>query len=362
MDAIQTFFHTRKSELKLGLRVTAAALLSLVLALLLNLALPLWAVITSVVVTQASVGRSLKASRDYLVGTLGGAVYGGIIAVLIPHSGEGPLLIVLVLIVAPLAFLAAINPAYSVATVTALIVLLLPTISHDGPLASAIERLLGVVLGAVVGMLVSFLILPARAHDQVRAGAANTLDVMALTLNKLLGSTAYGGELDDLLQSLGPQLNSLAETGKEADRERGALLSVGPDPETLLRAMFRLRHDLVTLGRIDFLALPTEIRELIRDPLERVRQAMTTQLHAAAESLRQREPATDSGGVRDALADYTEAVAVIRQEGSTRHLAIDVVERFFALKFTLEQIQLNLDDLERSVSQWSAKPAAERNK
>ena len=85
----------------------------------LHLRLPLWAVLTSLIVTQMSVGRSLKATRDYMFGTVGGAIYGGAIAVLIPHSGEGALLAVLVLAVAPLAFIAAINPSLNVATVTA---------------------------------------------------------------------------------------------------------------------------------------------------------------------------------------------------------------------------------------------------
>jgi uncharacterized membrane protein YccC len=48
--------------------------------------LPLWAVLTSLIVTQMSVGRSLKATRDYMLGTIGGAVFGGAIEVLIPHS------------------------------------------------------------------------------------------------------------------------------------------------------------------------------------------------------------------------------------------------------------------------------------
>jgi hypothetical protein len=78
---------------------------------------------TAVIVTQVSVGRSLKATFDYLVGTLGGAIYGGAIGVLIPHSNEVALLAVLALAVAPLALVAAINPSLSVAPITAVIVL-----------------------------------------------------------------------------------------------------------------------------------------------------------------------------------------------------------------------------------------------
>src|SRR5436305_7845341 len=126
--------RSRKVELGLGVRVTVAAFGALAVAMALGLKLPLWAVLTSLIVTQMSVGRSLKATGDYLVGTIGGAIYGGAVAILIPHSGEGALLAVLVLAVAPLAFIAAINPSLNVATVTAIIVLLVPTMSHVSPL------------------------------------------------------------------------------------------------------------------------------------------------------------------------------------------------------------------------------------
>ena len=132
----------------LGVRVTVAAMGALVIALALGLKLPLWAVLTSIIVTQMSVGRSLKATRDYLVGTIGGAIYGGAVAVLVPHSGESALLAVLVMAVAPLAFIAAINPSLNVATVTAIIVLLLPAMNHGNPLDSAIDRVLEVAVGA----------------------------------------------------------------------------------------------------------------------------------------------------------------------------------------------------------------------
>jgi len=85
------WLRSRKVQLGLGIRVTVAAMGALVIALAFGLKLPLWAVLTSIIVTQMSVGRSLKATRDYLIGTLGGALYGGAVAILIPHNGEGAL-------------------------------------------------------------------------------------------------------------------------------------------------------------------------------------------------------------------------------------------------------------------------------
>ena len=155
----------RKTQLALAVRIAVAAVAAYTIAVALHLMLPLWAVLTSLIVTQMSVGRSLKATRDYMLGTIGGAIYGGAIyggaiAVLIPHSGEGSLLALLVLAVTPLAFIAAINPSLSSATVTAVIVLLLPTMHQSDPLDSAIDRVIEVTVGALTGLAVSFLVLP----------------------------------------------------------------------------------------------------------------------------------------------------------------------------------------------------------
>src|SRR5581483_4201614 len=149
---LRTMLRRRRAQLMLAIRVTIAALAALALAQLLNLPLPLWAVLTAVIVTQMSVGRSLKATFDYLIGTLGGAIYGAVIGVLIPHSGEAALLAVLALAVAPLAFVAAVNPRFSVAPITAIIVLLLPIMTHATPIVSAFDRVLEVALGGLTGL------------------------------------------------------------------------------------------------------------------------------------------------------------------------------------------------------------------
>src|SRR6058998_2429120 len=122
--------RSRKAQLALALRVTVAAVGAFAIASALHLMLPLWAVLTSLIVTQMSVGRSLKATTDYMLGTVGGAIYGGAIAVLIPHSSEAALLALLVLTVGPLAFIGSLNPTLTAATVTGVIVLLVPEMHH----------------------------------------------------------------------------------------------------------------------------------------------------------------------------------------------------------------------------------------
>jgi uncharacterized membrane protein YccC len=356
LEPVRAFLRARKVELGLSVRVTAAALASLVIALAAGLKLPLWAVLTSIIVTQLSVGRSLKTTRDYLIGTLGGAVYGGAVVILVPHSGEGALLLVLVLAVAPLAFIAALNPAYNAATVTAIIVLLLPMMNRGSALESAIDRVLEVAVGAMTGLAVSFLVLPSRAQDQTRAGIANVLDMMALALGALLRGVARGRdaqELHRLQDGIGHTLGALSAIAAEAERERSLRLSSGPDSGPLLRTSLRLRHDMVMIGRASVAPLPDDIFAYIAEPLAAVERAISTHLRSTAAGLRQHAAPPDGGAVSAALENYAGAVTSVRDAGLTRALSADVAERFFALGFSLEQMRQNLSDLDRCVTEWS---------
>jgi uncharacterized membrane protein YccC len=68
-------------------------------------------VLTAVVVTQVSVGGSLRATLDYVVGTLAGAVYAAAVGVVVPHVTALGQAVALTLAVAPLALAAALRPS-----------------------------------------------------------------------------------------------------------------------------------------------------------------------------------------------------------------------------------------------------------
>jgi uncharacterized membrane protein YccC len=348
--------QSRKIELALSVRVTVAAMGALVIALALGLKLPLWAVLTSLIATQMSVGQSLKATRDYLLATLGGAVYGGAVAVLVPHNGEGALLAVLVLAVTPLAFIAAINPSLKAATVTAIIVLLLPTMNHGTPIASAIDRIFEVAVGAITGLVVSFVVLPSRAHSQIRVKAAAALELIAAALNEMLTGLTRGRDVEALhrLQDgIGAALVGLNAIGAEAERERAAHLTAGPYTGPLLRTVLRLRHDLVMIGRASVIPLPADLQQRLAGPLARVTDTIVEYLRTSAVALRIGDRCPAIQPMEAALEVYTAEVAAVRGDGLTRGLPGDVIERFFALGFSLEQMHQNLRDLERCVTHWS---------
>src|SRR5262249_6603126 len=164
---LRAWSATHGAELRLCVRSTPAAVLTLAAAQVLHLPIALWAVLTAVILTQISVGRSLKASMDYLVSTLGGAIYAGAIGAFVPHDNSLAVFAGLTLALAPAVLLAALNARFSAAPFTAVMVFFGPTITHTGPIAAAFQRVIEVAVGCVVGLFVALVVLPARAHDFV---------------------------------------------------------------------------------------------------------------------------------------------------------------------------------------------------
>ena len=350
----------RRVHLALALRVTLSAILALVVAQALNIPLPLWTVLTAVIVTQMSVGRSLKASADYLIGTIGGAIYGGAVAIVIPHGTEWALLAVLFIAVAPLALFAATRANMNVVPITAIIVLLVPEMTHTTPFYSAVFRVIEVGVGAIVGLLVSFIVLPSRAHPQMRQVAARTLELMARVLTVLLAGKREGFDdnaLHQLQDGIGQSLNELNAVGVEAERERRARLSREPETGPLQRTLLRLRHDLVMVGRAAGEAMPEEVSHRLQPRLDAVATAASDYMKQSAAALVARREPAPLAPFETALHAYADEIAAMRREGATRTLPGEAAERFFATGFALEQMHQNLLDLERVVTEWG--PAIE---
>jgi hypothetical protein len=203
-------------------------------------------------------------------------------------------------------------------------------------------------------------VLPSRAHSQIRMSAPRMLELMAAALNELLSGLTHGRDNDalhTLQDGIGAALVGLNAIGAEAERERAARLSTGPDTGPLLRTILRLRHDLVMIGRASVVPLPAELQQRLAAPLARVSQTMVDYLRTIATALRTGRGAPAIWPVQAALEAYAAEVAAVRSDGLTIGIPGDVAERFFALGFSLEQMRQNLRDLERCVSYWADSPA-----
>jgi len=355
---LRTTIRNRAVELRLCCRITVAGLASYALAEFLHLPLVLWAVLTAIIVTQLSVGRTLKATIDYSVGTLGGAVFSGLVATLIPHTSELGMLAVLAISLAPLALLAAIRPSFTVAPFTAVMVLLVPMLTPGSPLESAAYRVIEVALGGMVAIAVSFLVFPERAHGLAIEASARQLELMATVIGELLDGFARGLDpkaIERMQDSIGEAWARIGTIESEARRERLSYLSLEPDLAPLLRTLLRLRHDFVMIGRAAVVPLPDAFQVRLGAALARFRAAATDYLRRCSAALTRRGPPPAVDAVDEALRDYTAAMAKLRSEGLTRTLPGDVLEHIFTLGFALDQLHRNFRDLARCVAGLSSR-------
>jgi uncharacterized membrane protein YccC len=234
-----------RSELRLVVQALTATALSLLIAEALALPQGFWAVITALIIVQGSLGGTLGAGLDRVVGTLAGAALGAA-AALARVSWDVPLVVLLVLAVAPVALLAAIRQSFRVAPVTAAIVLLASS-GTASPLAAALDRVGEIALGTVVAIVVSMLVLPSRARGLCFALSAELLDLFAqlLALHLQPPDGTKCEAIDRLNKRVRDGLGKLATAAQEAHREHAIRVTGEPVPDRLLRTLRRLRIDVV---------------------------------------------------------------------------------------------------------------------
>lgn len=216
--------------------------------------------------------------------------------------------------------------------------------------------MLEVAIGGGAGFVVSFLLFPSRAHAITVDAAADMLDLMADALTKLLGEHARkldAAERQRIQDGIAAALTSLNVTGADADHERKAHLTAGPDTGPLLRALLRLRHDIVMLGRAAGCELPEEIATRVTPTLRTIEAVGSDFLCANGAALRSRKSPPSFRTVNVAFQSYIEDLGAIRRAGLTRDMKSEAAERFFALGFALEQFREHLLEIHRVVGNWA---------
>jgi uncharacterized membrane protein YccC len=361
MQPLLRFLKSRTSELRLALRVTAAAVVAFGLAKLLGFAHGYWAVITAIIVMQTSVGGSLKAAVDRLLGTLAGALYGAAIAVAVPHANTTGLATAMVIAIAPLALLAAVKANFKAAPIAAFIVLVPQSGQEVAPLTFALDRILEISIGSLVGIVTSLVILPARAHQLLARMAARATDLNGDLMVELFhGLTSDAGRpgLRARHAAIRKALAQADAAAEEALRERKSYLSDAPDPEPLVRTLYRLRHDLVMVGRATAKPLPAVLAARLEPKLNAVRDAGSHLLHGMAAALRMRLAAPSLEPLEAALRNYAAEMDAVWKDPMTQALAADDAGRIFALRFALEQMSQDCRDLADRINELAGKKAA----
>ncbi len=337
--------------------MTAASLATYGCAEALGLSEGFWAIITALIVTQSNVGGSLKAALERFAGSVLGAVYGAAVASLIPHSAGLPRAVALVVAIAPLSFLASVSAGFRIAPITAVIVLLASIGVPLGPLGFAEERVLEVGLGCAVGLLVSVLVVPARASRSVIDTASEVARLLAEQLELL-------GNLDDEAQArrnaLATQtrqsLSGLVTQVGEAASERRAHLTDLPNPGPLLRTLIRLRHDVTMLRRA--VGRPRQEGACGGRPAPDWRpaaEAGAAHLRVLADALENGRPPERSDTMAKAIGAYRATMDGMRQDAPDRQPSTDTLWWLFGAGFALEQFRRDLDDLAERIKDHSTR-------
>lgn len=350
--------HT--AEIRVAIRAAVAAVLSYALATLFGLPQPYWSVIATLLVIQATVGASLQSSLDWLVGTIGGAIYGSIVGWLIPHDDPYAAGLSLAVALAPLAFLAAINGRYRIAPVTAVVALIVPRGPDIDAVTFTLERTAEIGLGALIAVAVALLVLPARAHGLLAEAASRVLDAIADLLPELAARTVAARKDDTktlaAFADVREKMAALDAAAEEARRERQIRLTDDPDPDALVWAVIRTRNDAIVLFRATSRPLPEPIAAELAPLVGAAAEAAATYIRtaAAAFSSRQSPPGPESyGAARQA---YDAKIDALRASGEIRALPTDVVEQLFSLGFALDQLHHDLVELCRQCAAY-ARPA-----
>ena len=340
------FWSRRRLEIRHGLRIAAAGLASYSIAEWLQLPQAYWAVFTAILVVQTSVGGSWKASVDRLLGTLLGAVCGAAVASLVPHGDPFTTGAALALSLLPLSLLAAFNPAYRVAPITAIILLLGTAGATQGPVRAAMLRTLEVALGGICGMAVSLYLLPARAHMLLGESADRVLQQLAVLFSELISAltrTAPAATILAKQDAVRNALTALETVTAEAARETRNHLSEDVDPEPIARTLRRVRHDLILIGRVASLPVVEVPSPLLDASLRDFARTGSEYLHGLGKAFAMRA----SPPSRESFDTATRQVLAALQE-------IEAAERVVALRFCLQQLQQNLQDLHQRAMEFAS--------
>ncbi|WP_312735542.1 FUSC family protein [Brevundimonas sp.] len=238
----------RAAEVRAALQMAAGATAALYLATWLRLPHPYWSVISAIVVIQTSVGGGvLTVARDRAIGTASGALVGALVAFVRPPGLESLALAVAVA-TATLAFLGAGRPWLKVAPVTATIVIAGGS-GADGPASLAIDRLMEILVGSGVGVIAILALFPRHARQafglQARDAAGEAAVLLALVCQ---GDPANAAEISRRHTDLKRRLDDLGKAAKNVIDLPGPQRETA-DRQALTRAFWRVRSDIVILGR-----------------------------------------------------------------------------------------------------------------
>lgn len=317
-----------RDALRLALQSAAAAAVAYSVMESFDLEERFVGVLSAVLVVQPSLGTTIGAAGERLAATLVGCVIGIVCLVLLPHGyGTAGALAISMLVMNGIA---AFRADWRYGVVAAVALALGGT---DTILETALERLIAIGCGVVIGIVVSFVVWPEKSESRVERHIRNALQAATELLDKIIqqATSSAGVDSEKVRRRFVSELNAAQETAGEI---RFA------DNETLrekIKAVERFHHGLTVINRV---AKRTDdvVRgnDAFADDIAECK-SLTSEIAAALVS-----GDTDVVDQRAALKDCLRKlrdVAHRNDHDATSHL------QQTTLVFALEEVQASLDRL-----------------
>ena len=329
-----------------SVRMTTASTAAFASAYALGLPEGISATVTAMVVTQSNLGGSLKTAFEQVIGSMLGAAYAIAVVLTVQPDDAASIITALVVALAPLSLLTALSPGFRIAPITAVIVLLSGGGLQFSPLDPAFERIVGIALGSGIGLLVSVLVLPARASQSVIDTAGRIVTLMADQLQTLAaGGAACHEVLSAMAADTRENLVRLASLIEDATHERRARLTESPDGQRLLRTLRRVRHDIDMLRRAAREGGDDVVHECVAAPWQRAAETAASTLRTIGEMLAGKQLPEGFEALTTEVRHYRAAIDDMRKARVTHDLSTAELGRLFGIGFALDQLRRDLDDL-----------------
>lgn len=341
------WFHkltrARRGDLRHAIRVAVACATTYAIMRIFNIPGGQWAVFTTIIVIQTNIGGTIGQAVERLIGTMVGAAAGAV-AVYAEETTQADTVLVLTIMVAAVAFAAASRPTLRAAPLTAVIMLVAHPLGLD-PATAALYRIGEIFLGGVIGVAATLLIFPAHAHAAVVSKLSTVLSELEGVLAVHRAALAVGGAGASAVEQLvatRATLSAMQTAMGEADRENASRLGDSLHSEATLRTAWRVRNDLVALGRT--LDDPLPVEGMIKAG-DAVLLAYGVFLAGCRASLGKNGPRPDRVAFAKAHADFQDAVQALRAAGVMRGIPFDDLAQAFGFVFAVESLYSNLSDL-----------------
>ncbi|MCL8384481.1 FUSC family protein [Xanthobacter aminoxidans] len=338
------------AHLKLALRATIAGIVTYLLAEQFSLPNGYWAVLTAVLVVQATLGASLSVAIDRALGTLAGGVV-GVAGAMVAGPSQIQTLVVLSLALFIAAAMAARSPSFKLAPVTVIIVML----AHPGDVApwlAGLTRVAEITLGGAVGLLCAILILPERALGKLFPHCAKALRLTARLLELgrggLLGQGIDPSVIDRLNAGARLALRAADLRLVEVRAEQAGRLTTQTDPAPVVRGARRLWHSAIILLRNADRPLDEPVAGLVSAALTAATTTLSAQMSAIADrldGLPVADLATRADAASAAVAALEARVEELNTQGAFGAVGSETLTALFSAVSACVHMRENLEEL-----------------